>query len=198
MKYKQFYRRELPHIQPKGGTFFVTFRLYGSVPKSRIKRLKQLHKEMNLNLPTDYYYNYDRELNGPYWLDDPQIANIVISAMKFWDQNGVDLICYCLMGNHVHIVVKVWPENSKGEEFFLAKYMKSIKTFSSRKANEVLGRTGQPFWRPESYDSLIKNEKSLRRVIKYILDNPVKAGFVWEPEDWPWSFVHEDWSPWTS
>jgi len=39
--YKQFYRRTLPHIQPPNATFFVTFRLAGSVPKSVLEQWKQ-------------------------------------------------------------------------------------------------------------------------------------------------------------
>ena len=36
--YKPFYRRNLPHIQPPGATFFVTFHLAGSLPQSILKQ----------------------------------------------------------------------------------------------------------------------------------------------------------------
>ena len=38
---KTEYRQRLPHIQPVGAAFFVTFRLYGSVPKSKISEIKE-------------------------------------------------------------------------------------------------------------------------------------------------------------
>ncbi len=37
---KTFYRRRLPHLQPPGGTFFVTYRLYGSIPVDIIQRIR--------------------------------------------------------------------------------------------------------------------------------------------------------------
>ena len=53
--YKFQYRRNLPHIQPKGATLFVTFRLYGSIPISVLEEwqeLKQL-KEKQVALIED-------------------------------------------------------------------------------------------------------------------------------------------------
>jgi len=35
---KRYYRRRLPHIQPEFGTFFVTFRLVGSLPKAAVEK----------------------------------------------------------------------------------------------------------------------------------------------------------------
>ena len=38
---KEYYRRNLPHIQPIGGIFFVTFRLFDSIPRTKLYDLKQ-------------------------------------------------------------------------------------------------------------------------------------------------------------
>ena len=38
--YKPFYRRNLPHIQPPGATFFVTFHLAGSLPRTVLQQWK--------------------------------------------------------------------------------------------------------------------------------------------------------------
>lgn len=40
MSNKRFYRRKLPHLQPAEGTFFITYRLYGSIPKSVIRSIQ--------------------------------------------------------------------------------------------------------------------------------------------------------------
>jgi len=42
--YQQSYRRNLPHLQPAGATFFVTFRLAGSLPKSVVDQWQQERK----------------------------------------------------------------------------------------------------------------------------------------------------------
>ena len=40
MSHKTYYKRKLPHIQPKEGTYFITYRLYGSIPMSVIKSIQ--------------------------------------------------------------------------------------------------------------------------------------------------------------
>jgi REP element-mobilizing transposase RayT len=62
----------------------------------------------------------------------------------------------------------------------------SIKSFTAHEANKILGRTGQ-FWQHEPFDRYIRNAKHYVSVIRYIEDNPVKAGLCARPEDWPFS-----------
>ena len=49
---EEFYRRKLPHIQPQGATFFVTFRLAGSLPDAVIELLKAEHETERLAATT--------------------------------------------------------------------------------------------------------------------------------------------------
>jgi len=50
-----------------------------------------------------------------------------------------------------------------------------------------LGLTGQPFWQDESYDRLVRNDTEFERIVHYIERNPVTAGLVGIPEEFPWS-----------
>ena len=83
------------------------------------------------------------------------------------------------MANHVHILI--YPAVK------LSKITKSIKNFSARQANAILGLTGQPFWQEESYDHWVRGPKELENVVRYIQENPVSAGLVERVEDWRWS-----------
>jgi putative transposase len=67
------------------------------------------------------------------------------------------------------------------------RWLGPLKGFTSYEANRVLGRTGQPFWQDESYDHLVRSDTEFDRIRGYIEGNPVKAGLVAAPEDWPWS-----------
>ena len=71
--------------------------------------------------------------------------------------------------------------------------MKSLKGFTARQANRLLGRTGEPFWQQESYDHWVRSEIEWNRIAGYIEDNPVKAGLVARAEDYPWSSAHKQW-----
>jgi REP element-mobilizing transposase RayT len=62
-----------------------------------------------------------------------------------------------------------------------------IKGSTARSANQVLDRTGKPFWQYETYDHCVHNKDELNKVIRYIERNPVRAGLAHDIEDWRWS-----------
>lgn len=170
-----YYVRNLPHWQPEGVPLFITWRLFGSLPRNLVARETGLET---------YFTRYDRKLDaasyGPVWLTDDRIARIVASALKFGELNLrlYDLDAWVIMPNHVHIVVLPTAP--------LARITKSLKGFTAKQANAILGRTG-PFWQYESYDHWIRDRYHFRSAIRYVELNPVKAGFVDRPEDWRWS-----------
>ena len=69
--------------------------------------------------------------------------------------------------------------------------MQSIKRFSARQANKILNRTGS-FWQAESYDHVVRDENEYYRVVKYISNNPVKAGLIEKCEDWKFNYCNAD------
>jgi REP element-mobilizing transposase RayT len=83
------------------------------------------------------------------------------------------------MPNHVHLVLE--PLVS------LAKISKSIKSFTARAANEILGRTGERFWHDDSYERWLRNDGERTRIAEYTESNPVSAGLIVAAEEWPWS-----------
>jgi REP element-mobilizing transposase RayT len=86
---------------------------------------------------------------------------------------------WVVMPNHVHLLIL--PRVS------LPQITRWIKGRTAREANRLLGRTGQPFWEPESYDHWVRSEKELHQIEHYIEQNPVAAGLAIAPEDWLWS-----------
>jgi REP element-mobilizing transposase RayT len=69
--------------------------------------------------------------------------------------------------------------------------MQSIKGFSSRTINQRLGQRGR-LWQPSFYDRVIRNDDHLREVVEYVHANPVSAGLVSEPEEYPFCSAHKD------
>ncbi len=146
------------------------------------------------NLRKKYLIEYDSVLNkiqsGPHFLKDPQIVQIVDREIKRHDGKLYNLIAYCVMSNHVHLVIDtgVQLEYIETEEELFTKYktldkiLKQIKGASSRNINSFLKRTGQ-FWDRESYDIYIRSDIMLTNVINYTLQNPVKVGIVRNWED---------------
>ena len=194
---KEFYKKNLPHLQIQGQTFFVTWLLTGTLSNKTILQLKDdFHKkklaikEESESVKDDlkfayhsYFVEFDDRIHtlpsSKHLLNNNKLAQQVANAIHYWDKKRIDLYCYCIMSNHVHAVFTVFEESEDGKQLYLQDIMKSIKNFSAKQCNKILGRTGQ-FWHHESYDRLVRDRNELYRVICYVLDNPIKAGLCSE------------------
>jgi len=173
-----YYERHLPHWQPDGAALFVTWRLHGSLPASFTRDV--------VALPPDKAFTaIDRELDGartgPRWLNDTRLAQLLSDSLRYAEQELklYDLRAWAIMANHIHVVL--YPHVP------LARITRSVKSFTGRKANRMLGTPEQPFWQQESYDHWLRDRYELEKIVRYVERNPVKAGFVEAPEDWRWS-----------
>ncbi|TAM82002.1 MAG: hypothetical protein EPN47_11270 [Acidobacteria bacterium] len=172
-----FYRRNLPHWHPEGKAIFLTWRLFGSLPKSAQTTGRSAGA-------TKWFRSFDAELDkglvGPVWLRDARIARHVELAIHRGERLGhYKLHAHVVMPNHVHaLLAPLVP---------LARITKGIKGVSARDANAVLGRPGQPFWQDESFDHWVRDDSEFERIRAYIEWNPVAAGLAARPEEWLWS-----------
>jgi REP element-mobilizing transposase RayT len=173
-----FYVRRLPHWQPPDADFFVTWRLYDSLPKVSGPLLPAATAGAAF-VALDR--QLDRAASGPLWLKNAQVAEcvsqVLLSGMSQW--RFYELLAWVVMANHVHVLLRPLIP--------LRKALMNVKSGSARGANIVLGRTGKPFWQDESYDHWVRNDRERNSIIRYIHFNPVAADLVTEPEDWPWS-----------
>ncbi len=211
---KSFFRRKLPHIQVKGMTFFITFRLHKSLPNDIIKALKKEFRKKLLRLKRkhtsaeiirqeydQHFEKFDMHLDqyqeSPKFLNDERIASMTAETIMYWNQKKYDLLAFCIMPNHVHMVIEV--DDSVGQvnnlsnnyTGLLSPIMFSIKRYTARQANIILNREGN-FWQHESYDHIVRNEMELNNIIRYILMNPVKAFLVSDWRLWQWNYCKFD------
>jgi putative DNA methylase len=172
---------------------------------SEVQRRHRVHKQ--------FFAQYDRHLDANRavdWLARPDIATMVRSNLYYHNTKKYHLLAYCVLPNHVHVLLQPLVEAARfvtsGEESFLVKgfvygdeepcgevadsrspltaIMHSLKSYTAHEANKLLGRSGQ-FWQHESYDHWVRDDDELERIVEYIVWNPVKAGLVREPREWP-------------
>jgi putative transposase len=123
----------------------------------------------------------DTAATGPLWLKAPEVAQsvsqVLDAGMTQW--RLYQLHAWVVMSNHVHVLLS--------PQVPVHKAIMNVKSASARAANKILSRTGRPFWQDESYDHWVRNDRERNAIVRYIHLNPVKAGLVDDPEDWPWS-----------
>jgi putative transposase len=129
---------------------------------------------------------------GPLWLKDERLAESVADSLHYRDGTVFRLDAFTIMPNHAHVVFKPLPiENDAYSELdddrSLALIMQSLKGFTAHECNRLLRREGQ-FWAHESFDYYIRDVDEWQRIIAYVLNNPVKAGYVKHWQDWKWSY----------
>lgn len=175
--------RRLPHIYPEDTWLFITWHLYGSLPSSRYPVPHNLSAGEAF-VWMDRYLDLAR--SGPMFLKDEGVARLVVDSLfKGIEIGHYKLKAFAIMANHVHVLLL--PSVSP------SRLLKSLKGYTAREANRLLGRTGEPFWQRESYDRWVRNAEEFRRITAYIENNPVKAGLAARAEDYAWSSANPEW-----
>jgi len=144
-----------------------------------------------------------------YWLNifvREQYIEILLESLKFFQkEKGMEIFAWCIMTNHVHIVFRTItddkPEqvigdlkrftskkivtaiinnpNESKKEFFLNKFIEAGKKSSNVNKYQ--------FWQHNNHPIEISDNKTMDIKINYVHNNPVKAGYVNIPEDYPYS-----------
>ena len=129
--------------------------------------------------------------NGPYYLENPQLARVVYDACLWLEQHkGLKVFAFCIMSNHVHLLAG----SASGIPIAAGPIMKTLKGYTGRKCNQLLDRHGHKFWEKNYYDRDVR-PNTFYTVIWYILNNPVKAGLVDQWQDWPFTYLCPDLLP---
>jgi len=167
--------------------------LLGEDRKKAITRIQKLYfKKWD-----DYL---DQSMNGPTYLKQPEIAKVLVN--KFFQYDGLyyDLIAFTIMSNHFHILLdtsiqlkKIHHNTPLTNDNYVQvnKFIGLIKGGSAFEANKLLGRKGK-FWMPEPYDHLVRDMDEFFNIIRYILNNPVKAGLITDWKDWNFSYLKDE------
>ena len=183
----------LPHWTQEGATYAVTFRLADALPAAvvanweseRLEIVVRAHRENRelteveerrlADLFSQKVESYLDAGHGNCWLRDQRVAKRVRDALLHFQGERYELVAWCIMPNHVHAIVRPMPGHT------LSGISHTWKSFTAQQANRLLHRQGE-FWQPESYDHLIRNEQDLRNQVRYVIENPTKAGL----RSWPW------------
>ncbi|HZS48873.1 MAG TPA: transposase [Blastocatellia bacterium] len=184
----QWYSRGyLPHFDMQGLTQTMIFRLFDSMPRvlldewrEELKLLSEKEYEVERRKRIDFYLDQG---HGSCYLKNPMVAEIVQNTLLHFDSKRYQLHSWIIMPNHVHLLF------TSKEGWELSQIAHSWKSYTASECNKILERKGE-FWQREPFDRYIRNEQHYNNAIRYIENNPIKAGLCHNPEDWPWSSAH--------
>jgi putative transposase len=114
------------------------------------------------------------------FLDNQDRGQYLDFLFEAAEQHECAVHCYVLMGNHVHLLMT--PENATA----LPRTMQSVGVRYVRYFNTTYERTGG-LWESRYRACLVNTDRYLQACYRYIELNPVRANFVSDPADWPWS-----------
>ena len=175
-------KRNLPHWEQPGATYFVTFRLADAVPqdlmrqwKEELQTWREFHPEP-WDAATKYEYQKRFQDEREHWLDQghgeclfrrPDLGAVVTNSLRHFDSQRYVIDAFVVMPNHVHVLVKPMARHS------LTDILHSWKSFSAKEINRLLGRNGA-VWQDETYDRIVRDFDELLRYRDYIGRNPDK------------------------
>ena len=193
----QHQRGYLPHRDYGSALQAITFREADSLPSHVIENWREELKD-HLESPDEETQaatlkelsrriaHYEDAGHGKCLLLQPEVAKIVQETLLAGHEVKYRLIAWCIMPNHVHVLIK------QGDESPLGKIVQQWKGSSSRLINTALESKGS-IWAKDYFDRVIRDDEHFWNCITYIHRNPVRAGLVKEPIDWPFSSVGHGW-----
>ena len=139
---------------------------------------------INPSYANQYYHVYNRGNNQEKIFFERKNYNYFLKSISAKFFNFIDLIAYCLMPNHYHLVVRIKKD---GE---LEKAMQKISTGYTRAINKAYNRTGHLFT-GRYKNKIIPGDNYLLHLCRYIHLNPVRAGLVNKLEEWEFSSYNQ-------
>jgi len=105
---------------------------------------------------------------------------MVQANLLHFDGERYFALAWCVMPNHVHTLIHVRPG------FALPAIVQGWKSYTSKAANKVLGRTGE-FWQSDYFDTFARDDEQCAWFARYIECNPVAAGLCSNPMEYRFS-----------
>ena len=96
------------------------------------------------------------------------------------ERNGWHVGDYVLMPDHVHFFAQPGPSSD-----LMRDWVKTWKSVSARQIMKSLGVVA-PVWQDDYFDRYLRSAESYSQKWEYVRNNPVRAGLVHRPEDWPY------------
>jgi REP element-mobilizing transposase RayT len=147
----------------------------------------------------EFHFTVCARHQGLPFANQPLAEKVIESLL--WTKSKYQwlLYCYCLMPDHLHFVCRRTDYDAKWTKAGARGIVQEgvldqlgrFKSFTTN-ASWKLGLHGT-LWQKSSYDRVLDMEKPFEEVVQYVLDNPVRKGYVADWAKWPYARIVDPW-----
>jgi REP element-mobilizing transposase RayT len=120
--------------------------------------------------PRQYFLTFCTDSRRRCFVTDDAVASVRVQIERAAAEEGISLLAYCYMPDHVHFLAEGKEENSDCRRFIARG-----KQFSGY---HYKAKFGHRLWQKYCYEHTLRSEEAAISVARYILENPVRAGLV--------------------
>lgn len=185
-EFKGWYNRGyLPHFDTDQYPQMITYRLADALPAGVGEKILAETEDDDYERRARIEELLDNG-HGSCVLAQPKCAEIMIENWKFHDGKRYRLLDWVVMPNHAHVG---YDKPTVG----MRKIVHGWKSYTSNEIKKHLGTfgDGKRLWQVEAHDRYARDDQHLFNMQCYMFLNPVRAGLVDDPFDWPYSSIHE-------
>jgi putative transposase len=107
----------------------------------------------------------------------PDVEMLLSQLRRTAIDEQFDVIAYCFMPDHVHLLVQGASDTSDLKEF--------LRIFKQRSGFSWTQATGRPLWQRGYFEHVLRGDEDTLNAARYVLANPVRAGLTTSPSDYP-------------
>ena len=126
-----------------------------------------------------YFLTYGTLARARHFTERDAVTLASTQFLRAAAEQRFEILTYCFMPDHVHLLIEAQDDGSNGKAFIASSKQYSGYYFKAR--------TGQKLWQRDSFERVLRDTEGSLAVARYILANPVRAGLVERPFDYPFS-----------
>ena len=135
--------------------------------------------------PGATYHVVAKTNRGEFIFNSDEIKEMFLSVLeKAKEKYRFKLIHFCIMNNHIHLLVKPFPGTN------LSKLMQWILSVFAVRFNKMLNQFGH-VWYDRFKSNIIQNYRQMANTFRYISNNPVKAGICIDSGNYAYCGLYE-------
>jgi putative transposase len=124
-----------------------------------------------------YFLTFCTFERNRYFDDADSVSTALEQILRAGTQHGFAIFAFCFMPDHVHLLVEGVTEDAD-----LKAFLKSAKQYSGFHFRR---KTRNSLWQRYGYERVLRDEEDTPSIIRYMIDNAVRAGLVKAPMDYP-------------